>query len=60
MAARIAAMDWEESLRETDPPGLARTLIHRDERLVYRGLSRLACLTGIDLNHRNHGRVLEV
>jgi hypothetical protein len=60
MAGRIAAMDWRASLREVDPPGLARAMIHKDERLLYRFLSGLSRLSGIDLNHKNHGRVLDV
>jgi len=59
MADRIAAMDWAEALRETDPPGLARTR-HKDERPLYRVLSAFTRLTGIDLNHTNHGRLLDV
>jgi hypothetical protein len=53
-------MDWSDSLREADPPGVARTLIHKDERLLYRALTGLSRLTGVDLNHRNHGKVLDV
>ena len=60
MAGRISAMDWRDSLREVDPPGLARTMIHKDERALYRVLSALSGLSGIDLNHTNHGRVLDV
>jgi hypothetical protein len=59
MADRIAAMDWRDRLRETDPPGMVRPL-HRDERMLYRLLTSVSRLTGIDLNHKNHGRVLEV
>jgi hypothetical protein len=60
MAERIAGMDWGDSLREADPPGLERRQRHKDERLKYRVLTALAHLTGVDLNHRNHGRVLRV
>lgn len=60
MAARMAAMDWRDSLREDDPPGLARAMIHKDERVLYRFLSGVSRLSGIDLNHKNHGRVLDV
>jgi hypothetical protein len=59
MSDRIAGMDWAHLLREVDPPGLSREL-HRDERMLYRTLSALTRVTGIDLNHRNHGRVLDV
>lgn len=59
MADRIAAMDWEHLLRQTDPAGTERPL-HRDERPLYRFLTRVTELTGIDLNHKNHGRVLNV
>ncbi|HSG08980.1 MAG TPA: hypothetical protein VLA36_11530 [Longimicrobiales bacterium] len=60
MAERIAAMDWGEQLREHDPPGMVRTQRHKDERLKYRLLTGFKRLTGVDLNHRNHGRVLKV
>jgi len=60
MAGRIAAMDWADRLREADPPGVRRTPRHEDERLKYRLLTSLERLTGLDLNHRNHGRVLRV
>jgi hypothetical protein len=59
MAERIAAMDWAHLLREEDRPGTVRRP-HRDERLLYRILSGMTRLTGVDLNHRNHGRVLDV
>lgn len=60
MSSRIAAMDWRGALRETDAPGQARTLIHKDERFLYRALTTVSRLTGIDLNHTNHGRLLDV
>jgi hypothetical protein len=59
MADRIAGMDWAHLLRDEDPPGTRRRL-HRDERLLYRVLSGVSRLTGVDLNHKNHGRVLDV
>jgi glycosyltransferase involved in cell wall biosynthesis len=60
MRSRIAAMDWGDQLREEDPPGTVRTHRHKDERFKYRLLSGLSQLTGLDLNHTNHGRVLRV
>jgi hypothetical protein len=60
MAERMAAMDWGERLRETDPPGGMDRPRHRDERLLYRFLTALSRTTRIDLNHKNHGRVLDV
>lgn len=60
MAGRIAAMDWADALRDADAPGHARPMVHKDERLVYRALTTLSRLTGVDLNHKNHGRVLNV
>jgi hypothetical protein len=60
MSARIEAMDWAHLLRDVDEPGRARARIHRDERPLYRALTSLSRLTGVDLNHRNHGRVLDV
>jgi len=59
MKDRVAAMDWQASLRETDPPGTIRAL-HRDEQWLYRFLTGVTRLTGIDLNHKNHGRMLRV
>jgi len=59
MAERIAAMDWADRLREADPPGAIRSR-HRDERPLYRLLTALSRSTGIDFNHTNHGRVLDV
>ena len=60
MTARMRAMDWGHLLREVDPPGLTRGRIHKDERSLYRALTSLSRLTGIDLNHKNHGRLLDV
>lgn len=60
MAGRIAAMDWADRLRDADPPGTVRVRRHMDERLKYRLLTSLERVTGLDLNHRNHGRVLSV
>jgi glycosyltransferase involved in cell wall biosynthesis len=60
MADRIAAMDWSDALRESDPPGAERMLVHKDERMLYRSLSAISRWTGIDLNHKNHGRVIRV
>jgi hypothetical protein len=60
MAARIEAMDWAHRLREKDPAGMVRTQRHKDERAKYRFLTGFKRATGIDLNHRNHGRVLRV
>jgi len=60
MAERMAAMDWQESLRESDPPGVVRSTTHKDERLLYRSLTALSRLTGVDFNHSNHGTVLDV
>jgi len=42
------------------PPGSVRRQRHRDERLKYRLLTGFTRLTGVDLNHTNHGRVLKV
>ncbi len=60
MRSRIAEMDWNHGLREHDPSGKMRTHRHKDERLKYRLLSGLSRVTGVDLNHKNHGRVLDV
>lgn len=60
MQDRMDAMDWRDSLREEDPPEMERTQRHKDERLKYRILSGFTRLTGIDLNHTNHGKVLKV
>jgi len=60
MAERIAAMDWADKLRLVDPPGMERTQIHKDERFKYRFLTALSRVLAVDLNHRNHGKVLRV
>jgi hypothetical protein len=60
MAERIAAMDWRERLREVDPPRIGRRPLHRDERPLYRFLTAASRVAGIDFNHKNHGRVLDV
>lgn len=60
MAERMARMDWRESLREHDAPGSGPRRRHRDERLVYRIVTAASRLTGVDFNHTNHGRVLDV
>lgn len=59
MHERIASMDWRELLREADPSGFERSR-HKDELLLYRVLTGISRLTGLDLNHRNHGRVVDV
>ncbi|MEQ9400389.1 MAG: hypothetical protein RJQ04_14600 [Longimicrobiales bacterium] len=60
MEERIEAMDWADSLRDEDPPGMERTQHHKDERLKYRLLTAFRRATGLDLNHTNHGKVLRV
>lgn len=60
MAERIADMEWADTLRDTDPPGMERRQRHKDERFKYRFLTGVKRMTGMDLNHRNHGRVLNV
>jgi hypothetical protein len=60
MAERIAAMDWTDMLREEDAPGVRRAYRHKDERAKYRLLTALRRMSGLDLNHKNHGRVLRV
>ena len=60
MTGRMRAMDWGHLLRETDSPGSRRRRIHKDERPLHRALTSLSRLTGLDLNHRNHGRLLDV
>lgn len=59
MRERIASMDWADKLRLKDPPGLVRSL-HKDERPKYRILSAIERWTGLDLNHKNHGKVIRV
>jgi hypothetical protein len=53
-------MDWEDRLREQDPRGGGGRPRHRDERPLYRLLTAASRLTGVDFNHTNHGRVLDV
>jgi len=60
MAGRIARMDWSDLLREVDLPQHASRPRHRDERPLYRLLTAASRLTGVDFNHTNHGRVLDV
>lgn len=60
MADRIARMDWADRLREHDPPGAPTRPRHRDERALYRLLTAASRVTGVDFNHTNHGRVLDV
>ena len=60
MRERIEALDWNDQLRLADPKGMKRTLRHKDERLRYRLLTAFTRYTGIDLNHSNHGRVLDI
>ena len=60
MAERIARMDWSDRLREHDPADAGPRRRHRDERPLYRLLTAASRLTGLDLNHTNHGRVLDV
>jgi len=60
MGERIAAMDWRDKLRTVDPPGLRRRELHKDERPKYRILSAIERWTGLDLNHKNFGRVIRV
>jgi hypothetical protein len=60
MNDRIARMDWSDRLRDADPPGLRGRALHRDERLLYRVLTWASRVSGIDFNHTNHGRVIDV
>lgn len=60
MRERIAAMDWSDELRLVDAPGSRRTELHTDERPKYRLLSAIERWTGLDLNHKNYGKVLRV
>jgi hypothetical protein len=60
MADRIARMDWQDRLREFDASGDGRRRRHRDERLLYRLLTSASRLSGLEFNHTNHGRVLDV
>jgi hypothetical protein len=60
MEGRMRAMGWQGLLRDVDPPGLVRSRTHRDERRLYRALTAISRMTGVDLNHKNHGRVLDV
>jgi hypothetical protein len=60
MRDRIARMDWNDSLREADPPWPDARPRHRDERALYRALTWASRVSGIDFNHTNHGRVLDV
>ncbi len=60
MAERVSRMDWSDTLRESDPPGVVRSVVHKDERLLYRALTALSRFSGVDLNHKNHRRVLDV
>lgn len=59
MRERIESMDWAHLLRQEEAAG-ARRRRHKDERVLYRILTGFTRLTGIDLNHTNHGRVLDV
>ncbi|UCF19265.1 MAG: hypothetical protein JSU87_15265 [Gemmatimonadota bacterium] len=60
MRERIAEMDWKDKLREEDPPGTRRWQLHKDERRKYRLLSAIERWTGLDLNHKNYGRLIKV
>jgi hypothetical protein len=59
MTDRIAGMDWRDLLRDTDLHGRVR-LRHRDDRWPYRFLTGVSRVTGVDLNHKNYGRLLNV
>lgn len=59
MRERIERMDWQDRLRLEDPPGLERRELHKDERLKYRVLSALERWTGLDLDHKNYGRIID-
>ncbi|UCC71973.1 MAG: hypothetical protein JSV86_16640 [Gemmatimonadota bacterium] len=60
MQERIAALEWSDELRQVDPPGVKRTELHKDERPKYRVLSAIERWTGLDLNHKNYGKILRV
>jgi hypothetical protein len=59
MRERIGGMDWQALLRDSDVSGTTRRR-HRDERWLYRLLTTFTRVTGVDLNHKNHGRLLEL
>lgn len=60
MRERIERLDWQDRLRLEDPPGLERRELHKDERLKYRVLSAIERWTGLDLDHKNYGRIIDV
>jgi hypothetical protein len=60
MSERIAEMDWSDKLRSQDPPGLRRRSLHKDERPKYRLLTAIERWTGLDLNHKNYGKIIRV
>jgi glycosyltransferase involved in cell wall biosynthesis len=60
MRDRIAEMDWADKLRQKDAPGMTRRERHQDERPKCRILSAIERWSGLDLNHKNYGKVIRV
>lgn len=59
MKKKIAAMDWQDRLREFDPPGTKREL-HKHETLKYRALSSFERITGLDFGNKNWRSIVKV
>jgi hypothetical protein len=60
MAERIARMDWATGCASRIRPGLVAATATATSAPLYRLLTWASRVTGIDFNHTNHGRVLDV
>lgn len=59
MEEMISRFNWSDKLRETDPPGMMREP-HKDEKLKYRVLTKIESLTGLDFNHKNWRKLIDI
>lgn len=59
MQSRIAMLDWQDQLRDSDPKGLVcNRKPHKHERLKNRIITGIEQTTGLDFNHKNWKKLL--
>lgn len=57
MKDMIGRLNWNDQLRDVDPPGMVRDP-HKHEKIKYRFLTKLERLTGLDFNHKNWRKIV--
>ncbi len=59
MKNMISRFNWQDKLRDTDPPGMIREP-HKDEKTKYRILTKIESWTGLDFNHKNWKKIIDI